>query len=90
MSSRKILFTENRPTVLVKSFKNRPAKLWAVAKSDDYVEVQSEDGEASIRVRASEVYEFGESVFRKLMSAFTRGDHDALSTLWNQSPIFTS
>jgi len=90
MSSRKILFLDNRPTVLVKSFRDRPAKLWAVAKSDAYVEVQSEDGQASIRVRASEVYEFGESVFRKLMSAFTRGDKDELSAIWNQAAVFSS
>jgi hypothetical protein len=59
-----------------------------VAADARFVEVANQASTASIRVRLSCVYEFGEDIYGQLARAYRKGDRDALQKLWAKATPF--
>lgn len=88
MSMPEETFFKNRPTVIVRSYKGRPARLKALSEKDGLVEVAGQDDSATIRLPSSVVFKFRESFFHKLCAAFKEGDCKELERLWSQGEPF--
>ncbi len=83
------LIKKSRPAVMVRGYKGQPSKLWAAAVSDGYVDVESENRQALIRLPMTDVFEFNDASFQKLSSAFCHGDHKSLAQAWGMASPFS-
>lgn len=78
----------NHQTVMVRAFRDKPARLVAVSRCKGLVEVANDGEKESIRVRDSDVYAFSEDIFDKLVAAFKKSDLAGLARLWSKAAPF--
>ena len=90
MATAKDAFFENRPTVLVRAFRDQPAKLVAVSSGRGLVEVANATTGTSIRVQAGSVYRYKDNEFRRMVEAFENGDLASLNALWEKAQPFAA
>jgi hypothetical protein len=75
--------------VMVRAVGDEPRAFIAIAAGQAVVEVVDEDPEkhASIGVPRRRVFVHDERLFRKLLLAYARGQHDALKSLWAHATV---